>query len=292
MAEKEPFDFPPLFVSADKASNRNQKHYLWLIRVEYLLLFASACIALAGSKTPNFIVASAAILIGAVAAMGWRAHSKPEQAWYKCRALAESVKTLSWRFSMRSAPYDDELVADARADFRGNLSDLLRTNSELGSSLADFNNGGPQVTQTMIDLRASNLNARRHIYMQQRVRNQQTWYQRKAKSNVRWARAWLAGAFVCYIVGIVMILAPLHTPSLTMLPIEPIIFVASAILGWMQIKKFNELASAYALTAQEIGIAEGKIAEADGEQSFNRAVNEVELVFSREHTQWIARQSS
>lgn len=291
MAKNEPFDFPPLFLSADQASNCKQNKYLRLVRGEYFLLFASACIAFSSSKTPDFIVVSALVLIGAVAAMGWRAHSKPEQAWYKCRALAESVKTLSWRFCMRSAPYDDDLVDDARADFRKNLSELLETNSELGRSLADFNNGGRQVTETMIDLRQSDLSSRKIVYIQKRVRDQQDWYQRKAKSNACWSSRWLAGAFVCYAIGIGMILAPLHTPTLPTLPVEPIIVCASAILGWMQIKKFNELASAYALTAQEIGIAEDKIAGADGEEAFSDAVNEVELVFSREHTQWIARQT-
>lgn len=289
MAEKEPFSFSPLFASADRASNRHQKNYLWLIRAEYFFLFLSACLAMSGLKTPDFIVTSAGIFFGAVAAMAWRAHSKPEQAWYKCRALAESVKTLSWRFSMRSPPYDDELVADARADFRENLSHLLRTNSELGSSLAEFNDGGPQVTPEMMQLRGSSLVNRKSVYIKHRVRDQQNWYQRKARSNVLWAKGWLICAFICYAAGMVMILAPLHTPSLTMLPMEPIIVVASAILGWMQIKKFNELASAYALTAQEIGIAEGKIADAEDEGVFSKAVNEVELVFSREHTQWIAR---
>jgi len=78
----------------------------------------------------------------------------------------------------------------------------------------------------------------------------------------------------------------------TTFPVEPVIVLASAVLGWMQIKKFNELASAYALTAHEIGLAETVIADAKTEQDFSKAVNEVELVFSREHTQWIARQTA
>jgi hypothetical protein len=58
----------------------------------------------------------------------------------------------------------------------------------------------------------------------------------------------------------------------------------------MQIKKFSELSSAYSLTAHEIGIIEDRIDEADTEDEFSDFVNEAELAFSREHTQWLARQ--
>jgi hypothetical protein len=193
---------------------------------------------------------------------------------------------------MRAAPYDDALVADARRDFRHNLSELLSTNSELGSTLADFDHGGPQITESMVAMRDSELSGRKELYLKHRVRNQQKWYQSKSKQNARAARRWLGFAIAAYIVAIGFVLAPLHTPTLANLPLEPLIVVASAVLGWMQIKKFNELASAYALTAQEIGIAEGLIEEAVDEAAFCKAVNEVELVFSREHTQWIARQAS
>ncbi|TBY17672.1 DUF4231 domain-containing protein [Rhizobium leguminosarum bv. viciae] len=286
------FDFPPLFDAADKASDRRQAVYLWLIRAEYTFLFVSACLVIAKSETRNFIAINALVFVAALGALALRAYAKPEQAWYKSRALAESIKTLSWRFSMRAAPYDDELVADARKDFRANLTELLSTNSELGSSLAEFDNGGPQITNSMITMRAGDLAHRKETYLNERVRDQRSWYQRKSIANSRAARIWLFIGVACYVIAIGMVLAPLHTPSLSKLPVEPIIVIASAVLGWMQIKKFNELASAYALTAQEISIAEGLIDDADDERGFGQAVNDVELVFSREHTQWVARQTS
>ena len=67
---------------------------------------------------------------------------------------------------------------------------------------------------------------------------------------------------------------------------------ASAVLGWMQIKKFNELASAYTLTALEISLIEDKLREVETEAELSEFVNEAELAFSREHTQWVARQTN
>ena len=60
----------------------------------------------------------------------------------------------------------------------------------------------------------------------------------------------------------------------------------------MQIKKFNELTSAYTLTAHEIGIIQGRLEEVDSEEDLSEFINEAELAFSREHTQWVARQNA
>ena len=77
-----------------------------------------------------------------------------------------------------------------------------------------------------------------------------------------------------------------------MWPIEPIIVLAASLTGWMQIKKFNELASAYTLTAFEIGIIQDRASDSMSEAEFSDFVGEAEQAFSREHTQWVARQES
>jgi hypothetical protein len=74
------------------------------------------------------------------------------------------------------------------------------------------------------------------------------------------------------------------------LAIEPLIVVAAAIIGWIQIKRYSELASAYALTAHEIGIIEERARSAYTNEAFSQFVNDAEQAFSREHTQWVARQ--
>ena len=60
----------------------------------------------------------------------------------------------------------------------------------------------------------------------------------------------------------------------------------------MQIKKFNELNSSYTLTAHEIGIIQTRLQDVEAEEEFSDFVNEAELAFSREHTQWVARQDA
>ena len=283
--------FPALFETADAASNRQQRIYLNLVRGEYGLLLAAAVMTLIDSKDPVFLGVYAFTFIASLAVLAWRAHSRPEQGWYKARALAESIKTLSWRYAMRAEPFDDARQADANKDFRDTLAALLKSNRQIGEHLAGLDATGPQITDDMAAMRGSALRDRKAFYLTARVKDQQGWYSRKAKANKDAARNWQLVGAACYIAGVIMVL--LHVKFVeTTFPVEPVIVLASAVLGWMQIKKFNELASAYALTAHEIGLAETVIADAKTEQDFSKAVNEVELVFSREHTQWIARQTA
>jgi len=86
------------------------------------------------------------------------------------------------------------------------------------------------------------------------------------------------------------VLVRIGYPDMSFSPTEPLIVMASSIIGWTQIKRFTELASAYTLTAHEIGIVVTSLDEATDERSFSNVVNESELAFSREHTQWVARQ--
>ncbi len=68
--------------------------------------------------------------------------------------------------------------------------------------------------------------------------------------------------------------------------------MAGGVLTWIQVKRFQEIATAYALTAHEIGIVRGHLADSDTDEEFSEFVKDAENAFSREHTQWVVRQSS
>jgi len=77
-----------------------------------------------------------------------------------------------------------------------------------------------------------------------------------------------------------------------MWPTEVFVVTAGAVLTWMQVKRFRELASSYGLAAQEIGIIRGELDEVKTESEFIEFVKDSENAFSREHTQWIARKNN
>ena len=103
-----PVDYPELYDAADRVSQRAQQNTLALVLVEYGVAIAAALLAWVGGgwSALNGLFALAFLMLTMLALMSfvW----KPVQTWYRGRALAESVKTLTWRFMMRAAPFETE----------------------------------------------------------------------------------------------------------------------------------------------------------------------------------------
>jgi hypothetical protein len=264
---------------------RAQSELLWLVRFEYGLLVIAAVISMEHSGDTQFLLAYAAVFLFALAAMSLRTLRRADQDWYQCRALAESIKTLTWRYAMRAEPFKE----DAQNDFRTLLRDLFRANQHIGHRIAGLNPEGEQITAEMDRVRRSSLADRKRLYLRCRIRDQRTWYAAKAKWNKRQINWWIAICVTVYVAAILSVLSKLRYPDWSV-PTEPLIVAAASALGWMQIKKFSELSSAYTLAAHEIGIIETRAGAARSNDAFSGFVNEAEQAFSREHTQWIARQ--
>ncbi|MBX9991577.1 DUF4231 domain-containing protein [Phreatobacter oligotrophus] len=283
-------DYPALFLDADRASNLHQKYFLRLIIGEYVALFLASVFSLSFLHGVFYHVLYAGALFIGLVILLVRAFQKPEQWWYRCRALAESVKTLTWRYMMRATPFEGSDV-EAKTQFRDQLHAIFRENSETARQITADWSGNAQVTDAMTAIRSRSRNERLAYYMSSRVGNQREWYRRKAQSNRRSAQMWVGISAFCYVVGGAMALSRIALPTWAYWPIEPLIVVAASIVGWVQIKKFNELSAAYKVTAHEIGLIQ---AGADGiidDAKLSEFVNDAEKAFSREHTLWLARQS-
>jgi hypothetical protein len=280
--------YPALYTCADAGSTEKQSWYFTLILAEYTLLGAAAIL----SMTSDFL-AYALVLVFSLGIMLWRSFSKPEQDWYRCRALAESVKTSTWRYIMRAEPFSDAEPTAAKAKFRSYLSEVLRTNEGLGALAAGIEDAGKHTTDEMEAIRRLPWKARRDYYLTHRIDEQCGWYKRKSGFNRTRSAIWVGVAVIVYAAAIALAIArPTYPNLLPFWPIEPLLVGASFVIGWTQIKKFNELSSVYALTALEVQLIHEKIKEVDQESELPLFVNEAELAFSREHTQWVARQSN
>jgi len=285
--------YPALLRSADEASNRKQRLYLRLIGTEYLLLFVAAIFSMNVFDGTTFYLIYAFVFILSLAMLLTRALSKPEQDWYKCRALTESVKTLSWRYMMRAAPFDDdENIKTPRSEFRRLLQQTFEANKSTAEKIVSDWSTQDQITGDMDRSRSLDLEARKRFYLSDRIGEQRNWYASKAKSNKRSATNWVTIGALAYAIATALALSRIKFPDWHLWPIEPVIVFASSVIGWMQIKKFNELAASYVVAAHEIGFIEPKIKDVNSEPELSEAVNEAELAFSREHTLWIARQSN
>lgn len=283
--------FPALYNAANAASMSAQDRYLWLIRGEYFVLFVASILAMDFSSDRVYLSLYAGVFILGLALLLYRSATKPEQAWYKSRALAESVKTSTWRYAMRGQPYgSDDPDAKTRAEFRENLAEILRTNEFLGQETDSHSLADRLVTPEMDEVRALDWRERMAVYSENRINDQRTWYKNKADFNKKRARLWTAVGVVIYGTAIAIVIAKIARPEFDFWPEEPLTVLASALVGWVQIKKFRELASSYSITALEIGLIAERLAEVKDEAEFVDFVNEAEQGFSREHVQWVARQ--
>lgn len=274
-------------------SEHSQKSYLLLLKSEYGLLIMAAAISMINQPSKFVQTMHALVFIVLAVLLLYRAKNKPEQHWYKGRALAESIKTSTWRYCMRATPFEDAAdVRIRRAEYRNYLQEILSTNRHIGDRIPPDSSAEDQITSSMDNIRALSLLERRKYYLQERIKEQRTWYSKKASANKVASERWVIACATTYGIAVVLLLLRPTAANWHFWPFEPLIVVASSIIGWMQIKKFNELTSAYTLTAHEIGIIQGRIEEADTEEEFSEFVNEAELAFSREHTQWVARQSA
>ncbi|RYZ84591.1 MAG: DUF4231 domain-containing protein [Proteobacteria bacterium] len=285
-------DFPALFRGADSASNQYQRSYLTLISLEYTLLISASILSLSLFSGATFYAIFAGVFLIALAILLTRALWKPEQEWYRCRALAESVKTMTWRYVTRAEPFNAGTIEADREKFRDHLHELFQVNLRVAEKIDHKWSAGKQITHTMDDLRSVDVQSRLDNYRQNRILNQQAWYQRKAAANRIAAGRWIIAGVVAYIVAAGLSIARIRYPDFSFFPIDPIIVIASSLIGWMQIKKFNELSAAYNVTANEIGLIMPKSYSISTDKELSEFVSEAESAFSREHTMWIARQNS
>lgn len=267
--------------------------YLWLVRLQYGLLIAASTAALWFDSSPSILLAYAFIIFASTALLIFMSVKKPEKDWYGCRALAESIKTSTWRYMMRAEPFENashlRVVKQTFADY---LQEILDANSHVRESISRRPKSGEQITPAMNEVRSLSFDERRNFYREERIDQQRAWYVSKVKMNRKHFIAWIVFCVIVQSSAIILALTRARNPEMwSIWPMEPLLVVASAAIGWIQIKKFNELASAYSLTAHEIGIIQTRIHDVENDDDFSEFVNEAERAFSREHTQWVARQN-
>lgn len=283
------FEYPALYISADQASARAQSGFLWTARTEYaLLLFISLVLANKDEFKHSRLTITLFLLILA-GLFVYKMVKKLDQDWYRCRALAESVKTLTWRFCMRAHPFvDADMIAVPKGAFRNQLHGILQSNQAIAQEL--ITPESEQVSASMLEIRALGLAERIAYYVENRVDDQRRWYAKKSAWNRRVLRIWLMITVLIYLAAAMSLYADEVDYGCLSRFFDPLIVLVTSVLGWIQMKRYSELTTSYNLAAHEIGIIKVNSEAVKSESDFSDFVNEAELAFSREHTQWIARQ--
>ncbi|MDV6231774.1 DUF4231 domain-containing protein [Rhodococcus cercidiphylli] len=279
-------DLPGVWIDADVASRGGQHMALFLTRTK---VGGGVFSALGGVLTwhvGRFDLAAAIVLIGFSVAlvselMSWVC--KPERSWYDGRAVAESAKTLAWRYSIGSDPFPVEMPrAEAEEVFRERMVEITREIADV----VIFDSADQVITPKMDLLRSAEFVDRRAAYIYGRTLDQKDWYAQKARYNRKQANTWRMLLITSEVVAVVLaagaLLGRWHFDFAGLL--------ASGIAAgaaWVAVKQFSPLASAYAVATMELGIQANRLSSVN-EDRWALVAADAEEAISREHTTWLA----
>ncbi len=284
-------DFPALYNAADSASLNAQSYYFNALRFYLFLLVAAAFISFNWPQNVYGAIASAVLFLITLGILVWLKVQKPEDIWYNGRAVAESVKTRTWRWIMKAEPYDKAVSEEqAQRELLSDLKAILDQNRSLSSALEWTPDLGEAISQKMVTIRALPWQERLSIYKSDRIDNQSIWYSKKSQFNKRRAKQWFTVSILLHSTAVLMLLYRIKEPA-SFFPIEVVATTASAVLTWVQAKKYNELNSSYSLAAHEIILIKGESVSVQDESHLSEFIINSESAFSREHIQWTARKN-
>lgn len=285
-------DYPALFCATDIASNKTQKIFIALNATYLILTILGTFFSFFDNSKLLSILTASLFLIGLFLLIIILT-KKYDQKWYSCRAIAESIKTATWRFMMKADPYDESVtINQAKAELRNLLRELLKNNTSIADLIGGEVSEQEQITPKMIEIRNFELRERIEFYVTFRIDEQRKWYAKKYKSNKRSNLIWFLLVILFNSIAGVLAIIKISDPTLNKLPIDIFAVIAVSSLTWIQLKKYQDLTASYALTAHEIGTTKGISEEVKTEEEFSKFVIDTENAFSREHTLWIAKRSS
>lgn len=280
-------DFPALHRSADGLSLASQRNFFRALRAHLVTLVVAALLSIISVPHWSIAALQLLVLLGALGCSIYLFSTRPERLWYAGRAVAESIKTVTWRYVCRAEPFQNDDTS-ARSAFRQTLKAIIEQNREVCQALTEHLDGA-QITSVMEQMRARSLEERRATYAANRIGDQLTWYAKKAAFNRRMSQGFFWALIATNAVAVVFATLRMIYVDLSFWPTDVFVSVAASLLSWMQAKRFSELAASYALAAHEISLIKEQSLIPDTDEKFSLFVGDAENAFSREHTQWVAR---
>lgn len=288
-------DMPALFRAADQSSIAAQRRYLFVLFCNLFFLTGGAVLT---SVLPVMLVdrsglafaGSVSFAIGlfftlVISQFGF------EKAWYGGRAIAESVKTISWRYMTRAEPYD-ESCDNCDASLIRELRSIMLEREEMSRFLGGRAGSDEQITQKMRDARSMDTANRKRLYIRQRIAHQRDWYSTKAAINERGGRIWFAAIVFAQLFALIFAFYIVYVPTTELNLTGPFSTLAGALLAWLQAKRHQEQAQAYSLAAHELGLISALAEGVTTDDELSQFVAESESAISREHTMWSARRNN
>lgn len=287
-------DFPSYFQASDTASLKAQKYYLNITRIDLLSMILASALAIYNyqsteSKLVVYVISGLLLLLGLVLTVILKT-KKYEDVWYQGRALAESCKTLTWRFVCCSEYFESSLdIMEAKRRFVERIRELSDEFKELSIAMNSRTLNLPIITDKMLEIRAYNLNARKDYYIKNRIEDQKKWYADKAEYNSEKYNLWFWCVIISQAISLISLVFLIVNPDFNWNFVGLLTTISASALSWLQLKQHQELKQAYTTATQELNFIATLTDQLTTDDSFSKFVLDSENAVSREHTLWLAQ---
>lgn len=287
-------DLPAIFRAADTAAKTAQSYYLRIVLADLGLVLASAIttsVAVSSDRWREaWAVAGAGCFFIGLILTGFVIRRGYDRLWFQARAVAESAKTMAWRYMVGAEPYETGLTElEADSIICGELQSVLRERRVITGALGGEEATGEQITAAMRSVRASDLDMRKSVYLRDRLSQQRGWYSDNAKFNEKRSDFWLYVILGSQIAGVIAALALVKWPMMLFNGASVVAAATAVFMAWLQLKRHQELASSYGMAVHELGLIEVRLRHVKSDTELSVLVLDAENAISREHTMWVAR---
>ena len=262
------------------------------VAADLILILAAAIagsIAFSGVFAKTLLAWTSAILAGFGLILTILIRTKTfEQDWYDGRAIAESIKTRTWRFVTKSDPYH-QTDTDIETKFISDLHEVANERKQFTASLGGSLANKKLVSDRMREIRELPFVDRKALYVQDRIIDQRDWYANKSTSSRRVGNIWFAGILVAQALMLFACYAMIQWPEIPVNVIGVLSALSAGLVAWNQLRRHQELANTYGLAAEELSVIAELSEHIINEAAFSQFVLDAENAISREHTLWKAR---
>lgn len=284
--------YPLLFKIADTKSKKSQNIFIRLNIFILLLLILSSVSSLYTTVPKNITTFSTICLILSTLFNIYILFFRPEKSWYEGRAIAESVKTLTWKFITNTKPFKISLQQEkAEQIFNENLKKIIGQRRDFYILIGQNYPDGNMISDEMISIRNCSFEERKKKYVEDRIQDQINWYSYKTKQNAlnkNIALGLIIGFQILAIFFFIFEKNLFINYSFTSI----LITMTSVFMTWLQLKRFQELTDAYGITATELKFIKEKSKFILDDNQLEKYVDDTETAISREHTLWLARRDN
>ena len=144
--------FPQLYIAADESSNMAQASFLFFYKLSTACLILAVIFSVENAYFKILPVLSALFFLASLAAYTYAKSQKLQDNWYRSRAIAESIKTATWRLIMSAQPFNSESEELNLERFKNLLDEFLTGNKTLGALLSEKWQSNNVITERMIEV--------------------------------------------------------------------------------------------------------------------------------------------